>query len=526
MRKVDLDFIKNNNQYIWEKAVGQNIKFVYDNVYGELYISEIYWKGRMPYYVVKYDNDYYHIRVYELQRADIYKIIKNSIECHNWAYNIGDNLKDEKRDLIITNKKYGDYISTMNNKNGQKIGKLKKQYQYKCNICGFDATGTDYWVRERDLKVGFGCTCCRGFTVVKGINDFGSKHPDLIKYFFNEDDAYTHSEFSSDYIKTKCPVCGFVKEMKLADLSMHNYFCPKCSDGISYPEKFLMSVLDQLNVPYIYQLSSKDFEWIHNFLYDFYIKDKNVIIELHGLQHYKEDKESSCYIPFKYQVERDDDKYKLAKEFVDDYIIIDCRHSDLEFIKNNIYKSKLNEWYDLSIINWNKVEKDCATTLVNEVCNYYNDNNNLFYPEMIQQLCDRFNLSSQTIISYLIRGDKSNLCVFKRLSRKEASNIAQMLKAKPVYIKYNNISIYFSSKRELNNWLCNNQISYSIVKINQIIDTDQEYHGLLIYSCTKQQFNNMYDNPNVQTFGEKFHEYYVQKELEQLNQIDLEFKVS
>lgn len=521
MRKVDLDFIKKNEkrQYLWETGVGHIANFEFDNIKDQFYIKDFYVnKNRAPYYIVEYNHNIFHIRVYELRDASIKKIIKNNIDCHNWDYNIGDNIKDNKRDLIITNKKYGDYISSTNKKYGQKIGKLKKQYQYKCNICGFDATGTDYWIRERDLRNGFGCTCCRGITTVKGINDFGSKHPDLIKYFVDENDAYIYPEFSSEYIKMKCPICGFQKDMKLADLSNHGFYCPKCSDGISYPEKLMMSVLDQLGIDYIFQLSGKDFSWIHDYLYDFYIKDKNSIIETHGLQHYKKDKDTSSFIPYEEQVKRDNDKYSLAKPYIDNYIVIDCRFSELEYIKNNIYQSKLNDWYDLSIIDWKKAEKFCNTSLVNEICVYYNSISNKHPSEIFKLIIEKFNISLSTIKDYLERGSKSGLCNYKKLTLQDSTKISNRLGSRPLSIIYNDTKIYFSKKMLLHEWMRNNNIPFSIKTLNSKINTDEKYHDLLIYSCTKQQFNDMYDNPDIQTFGEKFHEYYVQKELEDIKQ--------
>ena len=47
-------------------------------------------------------------------------------------------------------------------------------------------------------------------------------------------------------------------------------------------------------------------------------------------------------------------KYKCAKSYVDNYIVIDCRYSKLEWIRESIIK-ELGNYFDLSNINWEKV---------------------------------------------------------------------------------------------------------------------------------------------------------------------------
>ena len=53
---------------------------------------------------------------------------------------------------------------------------------------------------------------------------------------------------------TLCPYCGEKKLKECSRLDINNYPC-KCGDSISYPEKFMMNILTQLNIDYTYQLN-------------------------------------------------------------------------------------------------------------------------------------------------------------------------------------------------------------------------------------------------------------------------------
>ena len=122
-------------------------------------------------------------------------------------------------------------------------------------------------------------------------------------------------------IKIKCKYCGNVKDTTTQIFVYYNFRCPKCSDGISYPNKFMFSVLKQLKVDFISEYSPK---WINLKKYDFYFKinGKEYIIEMDGAFHNRDNpfnkntKEKSKAI----------DKYKdkLAKERNIKVIRINC----------------------------------------------------------------------------------------------------------------------------------------------------------------------------------------------------------
>ena len=169
----------------------------------------------------------------------------------DFKFNIGDKFKDDKKDLIIIDR---EYRTTKKNHN-------EKWYKYKCNKCGWN----EGWISEYKIEAR-GCSCCCGRTVVKGINDISTTAPWMVKFFSNKNDAYKYTCGSNKKIKTKCPDCGNEKYMIINNLFKKGFSCNKCSDGFSYPNKFMFNVLEQLNEEFVSECSPI---WVEGKFYDF-----------------------------------------------------------------------------------------------------------------------------------------------------------------------------------------------------------------------------------------------------------------
>lgn len=204
--------------------------------------------------------------------------------------------------------------------------------------------------------------------------------------------------------KYKCNLCGhedWVREDHLKEVQG----CDACGNGISYPEKFMESVLIQVGIKYKKQYKPN---WSKNKIYDFYLLDYNTVIEVHGIQHYKECKN---FTRRTLQEEQGNDKLKeelaLSNE-VKHYIVIDCRKSELQYIKNNILDSKLNELFDLSKIDWSRCEEYALKNKVKEVCDYYKK-----HPGMTTtDLGKEFGMNRNTIRNYLKKGNELGWCKY------------------------------------------------------------------------------------------------------------------
>lgn len=217
-------------------------------------------------------------------------------------------------------------------------------------------------VKSRNL-VGAKCPYCSSRKVLAGYNDLWTTNSELAKLLANPEDGYRFMQWSKDSVDWKCSDCQIIiKNKKIRDINSDGLSCPRCSDGISMCEKIMYNFLSQLNVDIETQ---KTFNWSESRRYDFYIPSLNMIIETHGLQHYS----GSGFSTFggrtlEEEKLNDQLKEKLAKEnSISNYIVIDCRRSKFDFIKNSITGSELANYFDLSSINWALVEEASSKSL-------------------------------------------------------------------------------------------------------------------------------------------------------------------
>lgn len=87
-------------------------------------------------------------------------------------------------------------------------------------------------------------------------------------------------------------------------------------------------------------------------------------------------------------------------------IRIDCRKSNMNFIKNNILNSYLAQIFDLSHIDWLLCENNARSSLVYEICSYYSKSKN----KTLKEISDYFDLSKPTVSKYLHAGTEIGIC--------------------------------------------------------------------------------------------------------------------
>lgn len=417
------------------------VKFIYEGIEDELEIVE-YDKRRLT---IKYKELYTKIDTGGFCSGYIGTIL--GFRGSNFKLEVGTHLKDDKRDLIITDREYRTSSS-------QKYKYNEKWYKYTCNKCGW----TEGWAIEGAIvtqSVGCGCCCSGSKRTVVGINDLNTTDSWVFTYLINKEDIYKYSYGSDKKILVKCPDCGREKKVSVSDLCKnHSIGCP-CSDKISYPEKFFFELLRQLNIKYKYQLNKKtyEFNWCENKRYDFYFElhKEKYIIETHGLQHYKD---SSNWGNVDIQIKNDIYKEQLAKNNgVKYYIQLDCRYSNLDYIKNSIINSEINIIFDLSKIDWLKCHEFACNNLIKIACNYRNKNTNI----TTREIGEIMNLTKETIGKYLKQGALLRWCEYNPKAESHRINILNSKKIgkrqeKKVIIYKDNIGIgVFDSLTELSN---------------------------------------------------------------------------
>lgn len=192
-----------------------------------------------------------------------------------------------------------------------------------------------------------------------------------------------------------CLSCGnifFQTPKKLLNqLKTSDTPCPICNKGISYPEKFMMSFLKQIDANFIYQYNKTNgCDWSENYRYDFYLIDFNTIIEVHGIQHYR-----TTFKDISITQYNDQQKYELAVQHGCKYIVIDARRSSVKYISNNILKSDLALLFDLSNIDWDKCSSSIRSSTFNEVCQLLNQCKYSY-----QEIADICHISAVTVGRY------------------------------------------------------------------------------------------------------------------------------
>lgn len=365
----------------WKESVGCVVKFTYDGIEGEISILEYNNSG--PKLTLKY-----------LDNTTV-MYANHFMNCHIGTLIDMKSLKHCKR--------VGQIVKNLNN--GElKILKLirlgsesKKGYEYICLKC----SNKDV-IRESDMRKGRGCNVCVNKKTLAGFNDIWTTDPWLGKLLFNKKDGYNYSSQSGKKLDFKCSIC----DRKIKDKPVTQIYhakgvcCLFCSDGFTYPEKFMYSSLEQLNISFDFHRS---FEWSQGKEYDFYIPSLNCIIETHGLQHYKHTGRGRSLIE-----ERSNDsiKEKLAIENnIAHYVVIDCRESELNWIKTNMINSLLHKLIDLTKIDWLESHRfSLHSTFVKKVCTSFNKG---LTPKETKAL---FKISSNTYRRYLKRGVELGWC--------------------------------------------------------------------------------------------------------------------
>ena len=299
--------------------------------------------------------------------------------------------------------------------NGLKIIELihdkTKKYKVKCIKDDYE-----FIIEERRIRNLHGCPVCCNKLCIKGINDVATTHPHLVKYFANPEDATKVTYGSDKKCLMKCPDCGFEKIMKIGELSKRGFSCRQCSDKISYPEKFVLNFLKQLNIDFKTQISHTYFKWLsYNKKYDFYLIDYNCIIETHGIQHYERSFIDIGERARSLEEEQENDKIKREMALsngIKYYIELDCRKSDMEWIKQSIMQSSLPKILNFKEedIDWLKCNEESLKSYIPLSWSYYDKNkNNMLFKDMADFFC----VDHHTFREWLKIGVSMGKCTYK-----------------------------------------------------------------------------------------------------------------
>ncbi len=249
-----------------------------------------------------------------------------------------------------------------------------KYVEVECSECGYKK-----WQKERYLDLNKPCNRLRHL------------RPDLVKLLDDSEDDFQYTPKSHKIAKWKCPCCNTQFERNVSIISIRGFNCPVCGTGISFPNRMMYQILKQLNVQF---KREHEFDWAKGKYYDFYIEEINAIIEMHGQQHYRHTNKTSFWNKsFEEIIKNDSLKKDLAiKNGIDNYIVIDARFSDYDYIYENIRKSDLSNYYCISNIDKNLIlNKMYSNDFVKEIIKLWEDG------ETIKNIAESIGLFHTTV---------------------------------------------------------------------------------------------------------------------------------
>ena len=448
-----------NGNICWKDSVGVIVDFYY---YNKKHTIKIINYISLDYVEIKVDNMPSEIVGTQKIR---HLNFDNLFYEPNYIYKVGDIVND----VVILEQLYikPEYKS--------KYGR-RKYYKCKCSNDGYE-----YIALETDLKKSKGCPVCAGKRVLIGCNDLITTNPEIIKFLLDKEDGHKYTKGSQKMVWAACPICGYKKFIKVEELVYNGGLsCPRCSDGLSYPNKFAYNVFEQLYEQYTSYDSEYSPDWAGRMRYDNHIILKNgqeLIVEMDGGFHYNE--------YGKWAAQNDAIKDSLAKEHGIKVIRVNCFYNQItnrfKLIKDN-FINNLKQYFDLSYVNWESANEAGISNKLIEVANYYNE-----HPLMqIEQIANRFNLSYGTIRNYLITGGELGLCKYVKndLANRSKKSMPLMLSDK----NGNYICVYMSSQQMVNEFTDETFVGGSI---NACVRLGKPYKGYIIKRITWDEYESL-----------------------------------
>lgn len=221
--------------------------------------------------------------------------------------------------------------------------------------------------------------------------------------YFDEDFMKTHTIQSCEYVEIKCPDCGKIKRTKISNLAHRGFRC-SCNRKTSYPNKFVYAVLDQLGIEYE---SEYNREWSGMMKYDIAIPSLSIIIENHGIQHYKDGIFANRTLKENQEIDKHKKELAFANGFIH-YIILNCQNPEKNWIKKSIMESELPELLQFKECNidWDKADATACENTIRKVCEDWENDFDM------ERTAKDFHISKSAVQDYLLIGHKYAWCSY------------------------------------------------------------------------------------------------------------------
>ena len=281
---------------------------------------------------------------------------------------------------------------------------------HKCKIDGYE-----WYATPNNILRGKRCPVCThqkiGNPPEYKNSIWSSEYKEYFSKYMTEEQMKMYMPHTAYKVDVRCPDCKNNKMISPDILLKFGLGC-KCSDGQSYPNKFMYEFFNQLKINYITEYSPC---WANGKRYDIYIPSFNCIIENHGRQHYEKSFEWVGGRTLEEELNNDKEKKALAvKHGICNYIELDCRYSSQDWIKNSIIHSEIFSILNISIdsINWSECDKFATSNRIKLMANMWNNG------ASVKDISEIFKTHASTIRTILRKAAKLEWCNYNSEERK------------------------------------------------------------------------------------------------------------
>lgn len=165
---------------------------------------------------------------------------------------------------------------------------------------------------------------------------------EILPFLKNKEEAKNYTKSSRKKINCLCPTCKKEKRVFIYQLTKYGFVCGTCSSKISYPERFIISLLQEGGVEFETQYTYKDCRDKSLLPFDIFIPSISSVVEMQGLQHVKD----IGYMDHERTKQTDIIKKKYCEDNDINYIEIPAYKSNFNYLIERIKESELNYLLD------------------------------------------------------------------------------------------------------------------------------------------------------------------------------------
>lgn len=276
--------------------------------------------------------------------------VEDKIRHRPYLYNLGDTFETRHGTMTVVDR-------TRVQREDQVF---RKQYTLQCE------KGHRYGVMEEYLKSGRLRTCkkCNHPVIMEA-------DPEFAAWFVDQTIPRQRPCGCHDKADFYCQQCGkIVRQKSIKNVHKRRQVpCPYCVNSVSYPERYVMTLLEQMQVSFVHQYTVRFTQNGRNthYKYDFYDRERGLVIETHGQQHYEPGTFERIGGHTLEEIQRiDAEKARYATQVLRlNYVELDCRRSDPNWIRREAVK-KLS-FYPLDTVDWEAVRQSANKSVVLQI---------------------------------------------------------------------------------------------------------------------------------------------------------------